>query len=159
MSTTTNVPITTTPPSPKFWMAFAATLLASVVAAVCTGVIANPDMLNGLPAWAAAVIVFALPPIAAAAGAYAKRDPLRDAGAEHLALTAAVDGEEPHESTLAGFDAITSQPGAQEAVGVLHPLPEPLEDAIVRLSQRDGGLPDYVRTGIEASGYAVPSPA
>lgn len=149
--TTYTVEPATTPPSPKFWAALALTTAASVIAAVCTGIIANPDLLGGLPPWAAAVIVFALPPIAAAAGAYAKRDPLRDAGAEHLALQESVNGESPHEDTLAGFDTAHEEDPPPD-------LPQPLRDALARLNERDE-LPDYVRDGLEASGYAIPGEA
>lgn len=153
--TTTNtvaVPVTTTPVSPKAWGALAFTLAASIVAALCATVVANPAILDGLPTWAVGLIIGILPTVGSFFGAYKLRDTLRDAGAEHLALTQALDSEAPHEATLAGFDAIVDEPDDAPPVPQLTPG---LEAALTRYAGTERGLPDYLERELSEAGYAV----
>lgn len=72
--------IPTTPVSPKAVWGALVTLLVSIVLAI----LAAPgllDYLDALPPFVQFIIMAAIPPVVSFLGAYAKRDPLRDAGA------------------------------------------------------------------------------
>lgn len=73
----------TTPTSPKAVWAGLGTLLASIVLAILTAP-GLADYLAGIPAWVQFLVLAAIPPVVAFLSAYAKRDPLRDAGQVHL---------------------------------------------------------------------------
>lgn len=76
--------VPTTPPpspiSPKVWASTVLTLVASLVLALVTAVMADPSSLEQFPAWARFVLVATLPTLAAFLGGYAKRDHTREVG-------------------------------------------------------------------------------
>lgn len=72
-----------TPISPKAIAAAAGTLLASVIIAVLTAPGLN-GYLDGLPPIVQFLILSAIPPLVGFLSAYAKRDPLRDVGAQAI---------------------------------------------------------------------------
>lgn len=84
MSHETPDPTPSTPVSPKVSYGAVTGLLAAIVAAVLGGLVINPDALGvELPTWVTFLLLTGAPVVVQAATAYAKRDPLRDAGARH----------------------------------------------------------------------------
>lgn len=88
----------TSPTSPKVLAATIGTLLASLVLAVLTSLVNDPQALqavqDALPAWLRFVIVAALPTLVTFVAGYVKRDRTREIGQQALnALDGRYEGE------------------------------------------------------------------